>query len=73
MKLKTLHKSHTQYSKIMSIFNKHIQTTVLFLSLYLEVVKMLYLNHLLPHISMQSVDNKIEVSLFTHGHHEDIT
>lgn len=62
-----------QYSKIMSIFNKHIQTTVLSLSLYLEMVKMLSLNHLLPCISMQKIDNKIEVSLFTHGHHEDIT
>jgi hypothetical protein len=57
----------------MSVFNKRIQTTVLFLSLYLEMVKMLSLNHLLPHISMQNVDNKIEVSRFTHGHHEDIT
>jgi hypothetical protein len=73
MTLKTLHEKHTQYSKIMSIFNKHIQTTVLSLNLCLEMVKMLSLNNLLPHISMQNIDNKIEVSLFTHGHHEDIT
>jgi len=57
----------------MSIFNKHIQTTVLSLTLYLKMVKMLFLNHLLPHISMQNIDNEIEVSIFTHGHHEDIT
>jgi len=73
MKLKALYKTHTQYSKIMSIFNKHVQPTVFFLILYLEMVKMLSLNYILPHISMQKIDNKIEFSLFTHGHHEDIT
>ena len=73
MKLETLHKRHTQYSKIMSICNKHIQMTVLSLNLYLEVVKMLSLNHVLPHISMQIIDNNVEVPLFSHGHHEDIT
>jgi hypothetical protein len=46
---------------------------VLSLSLYWEMVKMLSLNDLLPHITMQKIDNEIEVSLFTHGHHEDIT
>jgi len=39
----------------------------------LEMVKMLSLNHLLPYISMQKIGNRIEFSLFTHGHHEDVT
>jgi hypothetical protein len=73
MKLKTLHKRHTQYSKIMSIFNKHIQTTALSISLYLEMVKILSLIHFLPQISMHKIDNRVEVSLSTHGHHEDVT
>jgi hypothetical protein len=61
------------YTIIMCIFSKLIQTTVLTLSLYLEKVKMPSLNHLLPHISLQKIDNKIEVSDFSHGHHEDVT
>jgi hypothetical protein len=37
------------------------------------MVIILLLNYLLPHISMQKINNKAEVSPFTHGRHEDIT
>jgi hypothetical protein len=57
----------------MSIFYKQIQTTILYLSLYMKIVIIILLNYLLPHISMQKIDNKVEVSSFTHGPHEDIT
>jgi hypothetical protein len=73
MKFKALRKRHTQYSKILIIFNKHIQTIILSLSLCLGMVKMLSVNHLLPHVSMQKIGNKIEVSVLSHGHHEDKT
>jgi hypothetical protein len=46
---------------------------VLYLSLTWGMAQMLFLNNLLPRITMQKIDKVIEVSALFHGLHEDIT